>query len=97
MISKRWLMMADRMILAAVFLFYGILIIINIVLINFGYDIATDVKILSCVLLALNCLLIGNYWRRYQLLLLPEAALDEVLRSRAIAIAYVNRDDSSIC
>jgi uncharacterized membrane protein YphA (DoxX/SURF4 family) len=54
-------------------------IILNIVLINFGYDIATDVKIFSCILLFLNCLLIGRYLRRYRLLLLPEASLDELL------------------
>jgi|HubBroStandDraft_6_1064221.scaffolds.fasta_scaffold290181_1 uncharacterized membrane protein YphA (DoxX/SURF4 family) len=54
-------------------------IILNIVLINFGYDIATDVKIFGSVLLALDCLLIGRYWRRYRLLLLSEASLDELL------------------
>jgi uncharacterized membrane protein YphA (DoxX/SURF4 family) len=54
-------------------------IILNIVLINFGYDIATDVKIFSCILLFLDCLLIGRYWRRYRLLLLPEASLDKLL------------------
>jgi uncharacterized membrane protein YphA (DoxX/SURF4 family) len=56
-------------------------IILNIVLINFGYDIATDVKILSTILLSLNCLLIGHYWRRYRLLLLSDASLDELLES----------------
>jgi uncharacterized membrane protein YphA (DoxX/SURF4 family) len=55
-------------------------IILNIVLINFGYDIATDVKILSSVLLALDCFLLAHYWRRYRLLLLSESALDEILR-----------------
>lgn len=54
-------------------------IIVNIVLINFGYDIALDVKILSSVLLALDCWLIGHYWRRYRLLVLPDAALDRLL------------------
>jgi uncharacterized membrane protein YphA (DoxX/SURF4 family) len=56
-------------------------IVVNIVLINFGYDIATDVKILSCVLLALDALLIGSYWRRYRLLLVPEGTLNEILIS----------------
>src|SRR5580698_3663894 len=37
-------------------------IILNIVLINFGYNIATDVKILSSVLLALDCFLLWHYW-----------------------------------
>jgi uncharacterized membrane protein YphA (DoxX/SURF4 family) len=55
-------------------------IILNIVLINFGYDIATDVKVLSSGLLALDCFLLAHYWRRYRLLLLSESALDEVLR-----------------
>ena len=55
-------------------------IILNIVLINFGYDIATDVKILSSVLLTLNCFLLAHYWRRYRLLLLSESALDGILR-----------------
>jgi uncharacterized membrane protein YphA (DoxX/SURF4 family) len=54
-------------------------IILNIVLINFGYDIATDVKILSVILLSLDCLLIRSYWRRYRLLFLSDAALDELL------------------
>jgi len=54
-------------------------IILNIVLINFGYDIATDVKIFSSVLLALDCFLLGRYWRRYRLLLLSEASLDQLL------------------
>ena len=58
-----------------------LVIILNIVLINFGYDIATDVKIFGSILLFLNCLLIGRYWRRYRLLLLPEASLDELLES----------------
>lgn len=57
-------------------------IILNIVLINFGYNIATDVKILSSVLLVLNCILSRHYWRRYLLLLLPEEALDKILNSR---------------
>src|SRR2546430_16809789 len=57
-------------------------IIVNIVLINFGYNIATDVKILSLVLLTLDCFLITYYWRRYRLLLLPEAALDELSEPR---------------
>jgi hypothetical protein len=56
-------------------------IILNIVLINFGYDIATDVKILRTILLSLNCLLIGHYRQRYRLLLLPETSLDELLES----------------
>jgi uncharacterized membrane protein YphA (DoxX/SURF4 family) len=51
-------------------------IILNIVLINFGYDIATDVKVFSVILLVLNGLLIRRYWDRYRLLLLPEASLD---------------------
>ena len=51
-------------------------IILNIVLINFGYDIATDVKVFSVILLVLNCVLIRRYWDRYRLLLLPEASLD---------------------
>jgi uncharacterized membrane protein YphA (DoxX/SURF4 family) len=54
-------------------------IIFNIVLINFGYDIATDVKILSVILLSLDCLLIRSYWPRYRLLFLSDAALDELL------------------
>ena len=56
-------------------------IILNIVLINFGYDIATDVKILSVLLLAFNCLLMGYYWPRYRLLFLPEAALAKYSKS----------------
>jgi hypothetical protein len=69
-------------------------IILNIVLINFGYDIATDVKIFGSVLLALDCLLIGRYWRRYRLLLLSEAALDELLapNRRRVASASERRD-----
>jgi uncharacterized membrane protein YphA (DoxX/SURF4 family) len=58
-------------------------IILNIVLINFGYDIATDVKILSVILLACNCLLIGHYWRRYRFLFLPEASLAKYSKSDA--------------
>src|SRR5258708_21692623 len=38
-------------------------IILNIVLINFGYDIATDVKIFSLILLFLTSLLIRRHWR----------------------------------
>jgi uncharacterized membrane protein YphA (DoxX/SURF4 family) len=57
-------------------------IILNIVLINFGYDIATDVKILSSILLALDCVLIGHYWRRYRLLLISEASLDRLLAQK---------------
>ncbi len=53
-------------------------IIVNIVLINFGYDIATDVKIFSVILLSLDCLLMWSYWRRYRLLFLSDAALDEL-------------------
>jgi len=56
-----------------------LVIILNIVLINFGYDIATDVKIFSLVLLTLDCFLITHYWKRYRLLLLSEEALDELL------------------
>ena len=44
-----------------------LVIIVNIVLINFGYDIAMDVKILSCVLLALDGVLLVRYWQRYRL------------------------------
>jgi uncharacterized membrane protein YphA (DoxX/SURF4 family) len=55
-------------------------IILNIVLINFGYNIATDVKILSSVLLALDCFLLAYYWRRYRLLMLSESSLEELLR-----------------
>ena len=58
------------------------MIIVNIVLINFGYNIATDVKIFSSVLLSLDCLLLWHYRRRYQFLVLPEASLDELLKSR---------------
>lgn len=54
-------------------------IILNIVLINFGYDIATDVKIFGSVLLVLDCLLIARYWRRYRLLLISEESLDQLL------------------
>jgi uncharacterized membrane protein YphA (DoxX/SURF4 family) len=46
-------------------------IILNIVLINFGYDIATDVKIMSVILLGLNGVLLWRYWDRYRLLLIP--------------------------
>jgi uncharacterized membrane protein YphA (DoxX/SURF4 family) len=53
-------------------------IIVNIVLIIFGYDIATDVKIFSVILLSLDCLLMWSYWRRYRLLFLSDAALDEL-------------------
>jgi uncharacterized membrane protein YphA (DoxX/SURF4 family) len=49
-------------------------IILNIVLINFGYDIATDVKIMSVILLGLDGVLLWRYWDRYRLLLLPGAA-----------------------
>ena len=56
-------------------------IIINIVLINFGYDIATDVKILSSILLAMDLFLIAHYRRIYNFLLLSEAKLEEVLAS----------------
>jgi uncharacterized membrane protein YphA (DoxX/SURF4 family) len=55
-------------------------IILNIVLINFGYNIATDVKILSSMLLAFDCFLLACYWRRYRLLLLSESAFEELLR-----------------
>ena len=55
-------------------------IILNIVLINFGYNIATDVKILSSVLLALDCFLLAHYWRRYRLLLLSESSFEELIR-----------------
>jgi uncharacterized membrane protein YphA (DoxX/SURF4 family) len=60
-----------------------LVIILNIVLINFGYDIATDVKILSCVLLALDGVLLVRYRRRYRLLLLSDAELDEMLETRS--------------
>jgi len=46
-----------------------LVIIVNIVLINFGYNIANDVKILSSVLLAIDCFLIVNYLPRYRMLL----------------------------
>jgi uncharacterized membrane protein YphA (DoxX/SURF4 family) len=59
-----------------------LVIIVNIVLINFGYNIATDVKVLSSVLLALDCVLLYHYRRRYGLLLLSEPELDELLRRR---------------
>jgi uncharacterized membrane protein YphA (DoxX/SURF4 family) len=52
-------------------------IILNIVLINFGYDIATDVKVFSVILLVLNGVLIRRYWDRYRLLLLPEASCND--------------------
>ena len=60
-----------------------LVIIVNIVLINFGYDIALDVKILSCFLLALDGVLLARYWPRYRLLLLSDAALDQVLKSHS--------------
>ena len=66
-------------------------IILNIVLINFGYDIATDVKILSSVLLFLNCLLIYQYRQRYRLLLLPEASLTELLNKTEALSSTRNR------
>lgn len=56
--------------------FCFLVIILNIVLINFGYNIATDVKILSSILLALDCVLLWRYRRRYRLLLLPEQVVD---------------------
>jgi hypothetical protein len=62
-------------------------IILNIVLINFGYDIATDVKIFGSVLLALDCLLIGRYWRRYRLLFLSETSLDQLLSPKRYRVA----------
>jgi uncharacterized membrane protein YphA (DoxX/SURF4 family) len=46
-------------------------IILNIVLINFGYDIATDVKVFSVILCVLDCVLMRRYWDRYRLLLIP--------------------------
>jgi uncharacterized membrane protein YphA (DoxX/SURF4 family) len=58
-------------------------IIVNIVLINFGYDIALDVKVLSCVLLALDGVLLVRYRQRYRLLLLSDAVLDEMLKTRS--------------
>ena len=70
------------------------MIIVNIVLINFGYDIATDVKILSTILLALDCVLIGKYWQRYQLLLLRDAAIDELLRAQRSGNANIAARDS---
>jgi uncharacterized membrane protein YphA (DoxX/SURF4 family) len=60
-----------------------LVIILNIVLINFGYDIALDVKILSCVLLALDGVLLVRYRRRYRLLLLSDAVLDELLKTQS--------------
>jgi hypothetical protein len=60
-----------------------LVIILNIVLINFGYDIALDVKILSCVLLALDGVLLVHYRQRYRLLLLSDAVLDQVLKLRS--------------
>jgi uncharacterized membrane protein YphA (DoxX/SURF4 family) len=59
-----------------------LVIIVNIVLINFGYDIALDVKIFSCVLLALDGVLLVHYRQRYRLLLLPDAEFDEMLKAR---------------
>ena len=56
-----------------------LVIILNIVLINFGYDIATDVKIFSVILLMLDCLLLWSYRRRYRLLFLSDSRLDELL------------------
>jgi uncharacterized membrane protein YphA (DoxX/SURF4 family) len=69
-------------------------IILNIVLINFGYDIATDVKIFGSILLVLDCLLIVRYWRRYRLLLLSEASLEELLapQGHRVASASERRD-----
>jgi uncharacterized membrane protein YphA (DoxX/SURF4 family) len=66
-------------------------IILNIVLINFGYNIATDAKILSLVLITLDCFLITYYWRRYRLLLLPEAALNELSEPRKGGKASTDR------
>jgi uncharacterized membrane protein YphA (DoxX/SURF4 family) len=54
-------------------------IILNIVLINFGYDIATDVKVFSVILLLLDCSLLARYWDRYRLLTMPEESLAELL------------------
>jgi uncharacterized membrane protein YphA (DoxX/SURF4 family) len=51
-------------------------IILNIVLINFGYDIATDVKVFSVILLVLNGVLLRRYWDRYRLLLIPAASVE---------------------
>ena len=48
-----------------------LVIISNIVLINFGYNIALDVKILSSILLALDGVLLWHYLPRYKLLLQP--------------------------
>ncbi|HEX4588844.1 MAG TPA: DoxX family protein [Gemmataceae bacterium] len=59
-----------------------LVIILNIVLINFGYDIALDVKTLSCVLLALDGVLLVHYRRRYRLLLVSDAVFDELLKTR---------------
>jgi uncharacterized membrane protein YphA (DoxX/SURF4 family) len=68
-------------------------IILNIVLINFGYDIATDVKVFGSVLLGLDCILIGRYWRRYRLLFLSESSLDELLDAKSRRDrANANRD-----
>jgi uncharacterized membrane protein YphA (DoxX/SURF4 family) len=71
-----------------------LVIILNIVLINFGYDIAMDVKIFGSALLVLDCLPIGRYWRRYRLLLLSEASLDELLapKGRRVTSATDRRD-----
>ena len=60
-----------------------LVIIVNIVLINFGYDIALDVKILSCVLLGLDGVLLVRYRQRYRLLLISDAVLDEMLKTRS--------------
>ena len=44
-------------------------IIINIVLINIGYHIGIDVMIFSSILLAIDCLLLLHYSKRYRALL----------------------------
>ena len=68
---------------AAVGVLCFLVIIANIVLINFGYDIALDVKVLSCVLLALDGVLLFHYRLRYRLLLLPDALLEEMLKAQS--------------
>ncbi len=70
-------------------------IIVNIVLINFGYDIATDVKILSSILLVLDCLLIARYRHVYRLLLLTEGEIKDMTEAtrRSRAGNGVSRND----
>jgi len=56
-------------------------IITNIVLINFGYNIANDTKIISLVLLAIDLFLLVSYRDRYRLLLDSEEAAGTMAKS----------------